>query len=191
MFGMPFGFKTWAFALLILLIIFGGVKAVVTSRRAKNKPKTPTPASWKSYLKGQGVVLCSFLFLGISLGWISSYFHPSQGTITKGGKLIEYRHIDLTQGPFYKDLDTEHCSSVTIVTSASAPENGVGTVTIYAEDEGSHKSAITRLDTLITSWSRWEVDSPPKRLSISVTGATKTGTSSATQVELLIYLTPE
>ncbi|HEX4606296.1 MAG TPA: hypothetical protein VH724_20005 [Candidatus Angelobacter sp.] len=189
--------KITVLAAVILVIVLIAVVIIVKKRSPQNqasggskKTSGSAAASWKSYLKLQGLVLCGFLFLGAFLGWISAFFGPVKGQITSGGKLVEYRNLDLSQHPVYEDIDTENYSSIMIVTKTTVPEKGEATLVIYGDGGTSGKGEIRRLNSVANSWSRWEQANPSKHVSISIRGSEQSGVIPATQADIIVYLMP-
>jgi hypothetical protein len=181
-----FGLSNWILAFVVLGVIVALVVIRVLFRRLGNN--LTSSRSWKSYLKGQGALLFISLFLGGGLAWLSSAFGPAQGKLWKGGQLIEFRDINPSEHAVYEDIDVEKFSEITIMTRTTAPENGSATVTIYVDQNGSVNGQINSIDSVATTWSRWDRHNESKhmRLVVAPSGATP-----ATKVNVLVYLAPK
>ncbi len=181
-----FGLSNWilTFLALGLIIVFVLVR-VLLGKLGRNLTSS---RAWKSYLKGQGALLFVFLLLGGGLAWLSSAYGPAQGKIWKGGQLIEFREINPSEHVVYEDIDIEKFSEITVLTKTTAPENGSATVTIYVDQNGSIDGHINSIDSVATSWSRWDRHNESKhmRLVVAPSGATP-----AAKVNVLVYLSPK
>jgi hypothetical protein len=187
--------RTWVavgtIALAVLLTILFIWRRRHDSQSAKfMRMSDSSIASWKQYLKGQGIMLCGFLILGAGVGWISVHFGSVPGRNTKGGKLIEYRKLDLTQHEIYAEMDVEHYAAVTIIATVTQPSNGAAVVRVYGDSPAGGKSEINHLDSIAGSWSRWEQTNYSTHLSLIVAGAAQPGSPPATEADVLVYLTP-
>jgi hypothetical protein len=185
--------KTELFALIAFVVLGAiAVTLMAVNKRLKRKQlqsvSASSGASWKAYLKFQGIVLCGFLFLGVSLGWVSVFFSPLKGQIKKGGKLIEYRNLDLSQHPVYEELDIENYSTITIMTKTIAPENSEAILMIYGNGGATDKNEITHLESSASSWSQWDQTNPTKHISLSIKKSERPGIIPATQADVLVYL---
>ncbi len=149
-------------------------------------------AQWRLYLKGQFLMLSMSLVFGGSLASLSAYFGPAQGKISKGVQLIEFDKLNPTDHPIYEEINVENYSTITVLTKTTAPPNGSALVTIYADqgDATIEKSAVKHFDSVATSWSRWDQQNSSKRISLVVTPSTQPNTAAATEVQVLVYLTP-
>lgn len=153
----------------------------------------PNSSMWRSYLKGQFLMLFMSLVIGGAFASLSAYFGPAQGKTSLGVQLIQFDKLNPTDHPIYEEINVENYSAITVLTKTSAPPNGSALVTIYA-DQGSaamEKSAVKRFDSVATSWSRWDQQNSSKRISLVITPPTQSNTASATEVEILVYLTPK
>jgi hypothetical protein len=149
-------------------------------------------AQWRSYLKGQFLMLSMSLVLGGGLASLSAYFGPTQGKISKGVQLIEFDKLNPTDHPIYEEINVENYSTITVLTKTTAPPNGSAMVTIYADqgDAALEKSAVRHFDSVATSWSRWDQQNSSKRISLVVTPSPQPNTAAATEVQILVYLSP-
>ncbi len=147
-------------------------------------------ATWKSYLKGQGMILFVFLLLGGTAAF-SSWKTISVEQSLEGGKLIEYRNLNASEHPVYENLDVENYSEVTILAKASDPEHSTATLTIYSDDGNDTSDKIKRMECVSGSWTRWEHKNSTKHLRLIVQSSPLEGLPAPTNIDVLIYLTPE
>jgi hypothetical protein len=183
------GLSKWALLLVALSAIV--VLALLWLLSKKLGKNLSSSRSWKSYLGGQGALLFIFLLLGGGLAWLSSALGPAQGKIRKGGQLIELREINPSEHPVYEDIDVEKFSEMTVMTRATAPENGSATVTIYLDQNGSAAAGqINSVDSVATSWSRWDQRNESKHLRLVVAPSNYAGAIPASKVNILVYLSP-
>jgi hypothetical protein len=175
----------------VIAAVFATILLVRRNRGQKQRKMSGVggpSTSWKSYLKLQGLVLCGFLLLGAFIGWVSAYWGPIEGRIVTGGKLVEFRNLDLSQHSVYEDLDVENYSGITIVTKATSPEKGVATLFIYADNGRRAEMPIRELESIADSWSRWDQEHPGKHISLTLRGSQRSGVIPATQADILVYL---
>jgi heme A synthase len=180
---------TIAFAVLLTIFFIWRRRRANQSGKSMNMSDASI-ASWKQYLKGQGVMLCGFLILGGAVGWVSVHFGSVPGRNTNSGKLIEYRKLDLSQHEIYEEMDVEHYAAVTVMATVTQPSNGAAVVRIYGDSATGGKSEINHLDSVSGSWSRWEQTNYSTHLSLIVAGSAQPGSPPATEADVLVYLTP-
>ncbi len=181
--------KTFIVIVVLAVLILAGLLRIFFRKLGKNMPSS---VSWRLYLKGQGLMLFMFLLIGGGLASFSAYFGPVQGKVSKGVQLIEFDKLNPTEHPIYEEINVENYSNITVLTRTNAPPNGSAMVAIYA-DQGTaagDKSAVKRFDSVATSWSRWDQQNSSKRISLVITPATEPNTASATEVQILVYLSP-
>jgi hypothetical protein len=157
------------------------------------RPKTPTSLeAWKSYLGGQGLILLGFLALGGLLGGVTVWFGPSMRSSSRGGQLIEYRQLDPSSHIVYKeDQNVENYSHITVFTRATEPSNGSATVAIFRSRAGQTDGDVAHIESVFSSWERLDLENSYASMRVVVEPPMKAGTVSATQVDVLIYLTPK
>ena len=193
--------KTFIAIVVLLVLVLLALLRIFFRKLGKNLPGS---VSWRQYLKDQGLVLFMFLLkrqglvlfmfllIGGGLASFSAYFGPVQGKVSKGVQLIEFDKLNPTEHPIYEEINVENYSNITVFTRTNAPPNGSAMVAIYADQRtaAADKSAVKRFDSVATSWSRWDQQNSSKRISLVVTPATEPNTASATEVQILVYLSP-
>jgi hypothetical protein len=174
-----------ALLLLVALLVRGFFRKL-----GKNLPNSDP---WRTYLKGQFLMLSMFLVIGGGLASLSAYFGPAQGKISKGVQLIPFDKLNPTDKPIYEEINVENYSYITVLTKTTAPPNGSALITIYADqgDATVEKSAVKHFDSVATTWSRWDQQNSSKRISLVVAPPVQPNTASATEVQVLVYLTPK
>jgi hypothetical protein len=174
-----------ALLLLVALLVRGFFRKL-----GKNLPNSDP---WRTYLKGQFLMLSMFLVIGGGLASLSAYFGPAQGKISKGVQLITFDKLNPTDKPIYEEINVENYSYITVLTKTTAPPNGSALITIYADqgDATVEKSAVKHFDSVATTWSRWDQQNSSKRISLVVAPPVQPNTASATEVQVLVYLTPK
>jgi hypothetical protein len=178
--------------ILIIILVIAVVLEIIRKVLKRKGIKMPvTVRTWKSYLTGQGAILLGFLALGGSVAWASAYYGPLQGKVSKGGQLIEYRQLNPSEHIVYEDQNVEGYSHITVLTRTTAPQNGSATVTIYGDQNEGSKGEFMRIESVSTSWSRWDQENSNKHISLIIEPSPQKGAVSATQVDVLIYLTPK
>ena len=151
----------------------------------------PTTVAWSEYLWGQGTLLILCLLAGGGLAWLSVTYGPYPGRISKGGQLVKFENLDPSQHPVYQDVDVENYAEISVFTKTGMPANGSATVTIYLDHGLAGNLEIGRLDSEATAWSRWGQANAGKRMSLVATAPTQAGAIPATQVDILVYLSPK
>lgn len=187
MFGISWAsLETSAIVVLAAAMLYFGIRALL--RRIDRKLPTST-STWKSYLTGQGTLLFGFLLMGAILAAVASYFGPSEGRISKDGRLIEYRQLNPSDHAIYEEQDVTNYRAIEVLTRTTAPQNGSAALTIYADAKGGGKQEISRMESVCDSWSRWERTNSSKHITLKLTnGGTGPG---ATSVDVLLFLFPE
>jgi hypothetical protein len=155
------------------------------------KTLQPTTITWSQYLKGQGALLFFFLLIGGGFAWLSVTYGPYPGRVSKGGQLLKFESLDPSQHPVYQEVDVEKYSEISVFTKSESPANGSATVTIYLDHGDTGKLEFGQLESEATAWSRWNQASTGKRMSLVVGAPTQSGAIPATQVDILVYLTPK
>lgn len=147
--------------------------------------------TWRLYLRGQGTVLFLFLLGGISLSWgswILSRYEPEIRGIDEGGRLAEFRDVNPSEQPVYKEVEAKGYRRITVMTRTTTPENATATVTLYDDQDGKTKGEIKRIDAVGSGWSRWDHDNANRNLSLVIESPSQPGDSKATKVDVLVYL---
>lgn len=146
--------------------------------------------AWRAYVLGQGLVLFTYLLIGIALAGIGSYFGPLIGKVETGGKLIEYRHVDLTKGPVVKEYqDVANFSHMTVFTKTITPDNSMAMVTILGVPRIGTGPDAKRIESSST-WSRWDQQSNYSGIRVVAEPAAQAGATGASQVDILVYVDP-
>ncbi len=185
------GLSTTTLIYIAIAVVVLGVILVKGFFRKLGK-NLPNSDPWRMYLKGQFLMLFMFLVIGGGLASLSAYFGPAQGKISKGVELIPFDKLNPNDHPIFEEINVENYSYITVLTKTTAPPNGSALVTIYADqgDATVEKSAVKHFDSIATTWSRWDQQNSSKRISLVVTPPTQPNTASATEVQVLVYLTP-
>jgi hypothetical protein len=169
------------------IIIFALVAIKVIASRLGLKIPAEV-GTWKSYLTGQGMILFVFLVLGGGLAWASSYYGPHQGKVSQGGQLIEFRQLNPSEHVLYERQNVENYSQITVLTRTISPQNGSATIIIYGDQDEENKVEIKRIESISTSWSRWDQENSNKHINLIIEPSSQQGATSATQVDVLLFL---
>src|ERR1051325_1721866 len=92
------------------IVVLAGIASYFAIRRFFRKIGRKLPSStssWRSYLRGQGTLLLGFLLIGGLLASVSSRFGPWEGKTSKGGRVIEYSHLNPSEHVVYEEQDVE------------------------------------------------------------------------------------
>ncbi len=149
----------------------------------------PSTITWSQYLKGQGLLLFFFLLLGSGSAWFSVRYGPYPGKISKG-QLRTFDKLDPSQHPVYEDVDIENYTQVSVFTRIEAPANGSATLTIYLDHGDNGKLEVSNLESEAATWSRWDQTVAGKHMSLVAGPPTRSGSVSATQMDILVFLSP-
>lgn len=145
--------------------------------------------SWKSYLRGQGAILLSFLLIGGLGAGVTVRYGPSLRNLSRGGKLLEYRAVDPSVRMVYGAAENiENYSALTVFTRAVRPDQASAIVSILRSRNGETSGDITSVESISTSWTRLELQNSSARMRLVVEPPTNPRSVPATQVEVLIYL---
>jgi len=178
---------------LLIALVLGITVAIVLIRRGFSglKKNLLSSITWGQYFKGQGSLLILITLAGAATAGGSSYF-GKRITVTKGVQLQEFR-LNPADHPAFQELNVEQYSNITILARTSAPENGSAIVSVFSDqnDVSGSRYEVQRMDSVSSSWSRWDQSSPGKRLSLVISPPTDPGLTSATEVEIRAYLSPK
>jgi len=170
-----------------VLIIGIGVFLIILLKRGGRK--TTSTATWRSYLKDQGILLFVFLSSGGLLASIFSYFGPEGGDTSKGGQLFEYHQLNPTERVIYEEQDVEAYHHITVLARTMAPQNSSAIVAIYGDPKGETERKISQIEAVANSWSRWDQKKNScKRITLKI--ANSGSLTGATQVDVLLYVFP-
>lgn len=181
----------WAIAIgsavLVAIVLF--LSRGMLRRFAKNIESSKT---WLRYIKGQGVLLSIFLVLGWTAAWGSTRLGPSHGRTVQHVRMIAFDSLSPVERAF-RDIDTDNYATVTILANTVEPQNGVATISIYAERGGvpSTTSEVHRLTSVADSWSRWDQPVFGQRMRLLVGPPTEQNTATASRVRVVVYLSPK
>jgi hypothetical protein len=202
----------WIVGLAVFGILLLGA---IWLRKQQNKDQRQSIGlqSWTAYVKGQGIVLFSFLILGAAVASGFVYLGPVRSEEPEtGGVLLEPRRVVLDQQrPIYtKRLGrVDRYRRITILTrtitesqanaaSGDADEKpagavqtdsaGIATITVHRTLGQGVNDEIRRIESTSEAWTRWEEDRPKGELSLIIEPGT--GSPARTFVELIIYFTP-
>jgi hypothetical protein len=174
------------FLLLLLVISFFWRKI-----RKFGRSKPDSINSWWDYLRGQFLFLATSLVVGIGWACITFGFGPAHGKTSEGMQIIDYGVLELTDTLVLEEADVEHFSRVSVMAKTLKPENGSATVILYGDAQDGHKPEIGRIKTVASSWNRWDQSNTGKRLSIVVGDPSAPAAVPATQIHLLVSLSPK
>jgi glycerate kinase len=145
-------------------------------------------------MRGQGTLLSLALVAGILLSWGSwaiARYLPGSSTIAAGGNLTEFRSLDPSEHPVYEQVAAKAFRHITILTKTAAPEGSSATITVFDDQDGDRKSQIQQLSSASATWTRWDHQNANRDISLVVESSATSGAPKATNVEVLIYLSPE
>jgi hypothetical protein len=186
---MPNNRSTWIIAIVVgIIVVLAIVRAVLGPNWRRIFSSIKISRWWV-----QGALLSGRLLIGMAVAGISFYYGPplAKSKISKGGQLIEkYRKLNLREQTQHLELNVENYSRITVFTRTTAPENSSATVTILGFRDRGTNGEINRIES-ISSWSSWDQEDPNSNLRIVVEPLARAGTIPATEVDVLIYLTPK
>lgn len=172
--------------LLVALIAMWGEFIKFFNKLRKSLAEDTT--TWKSYLRGQGILLFGFLLIGGALSWVSFWKAPPTIKVITGGQLLEFRQLNPSEKPVYEDIDVGNYSEITVLTKTNAPQNGSAVVTLYPDEQGLRKIQVKQIEGVTASWTKLEEENFSKHISIVAGRSTRTGSQPATQLDILVYL---
>lgn len=100
----------------------------------------------------QTLLLLLFLSLGAGLALISSFFARQASTSKVGGKLIEYRKLELPGNAITKRENVKDFGEFSVLTKTIEPENAFARVVIYGISDNGSATEIQRIDQVSSSW---------------------------------------
>lgn len=150
----------------------------------------PDLIAWRKYLSVQGALLFCSLVLGGVFAWVAVAYGPYPGKVSNEGQLLKFENLDPSQHPVYEEVDVEKYSQISVFTKTGMPANGSATVTIYLDHGAGGKLEYGQLDSEATAWSRWDQAIAGKRMSLVAGPPTRSGAIPATQMDILVYLSP-
>jgi hypothetical protein len=129
-----------------------------------------------------------FLLGGAALGWVSIRFLGEQNSQrTDQIKLAEYRQVNLPGQPVYEQVDSGGYTRLTIYAKAAAPQASTVDIRVIGDDNQPGKQASMVFQAGFAAWTR--VDEPITAQHLTfIVGDTGTGTSKATQADVLVFL---
>jgi hypothetical protein len=87
-------------------------------------------------------------------------------------------------------VNIETYSEVSVLTKVEAPVNASAMVTIYLDLGEPGELELGHPDSEAASWSRWSQAIAGKRISLVAASPNRPGAVPATQVDVLVYLSP-
>jgi hypothetical protein len=149
--------------------------------------------AWRKYLSVQGAMLVLSLVLGGAIAWVGFAKGPyaGAGKITEGGQLLKFENLDPSQHPVYEEVNVRDYSEISIFTKTGAPANGSATVGIYIEQGDAARPEFGHLNSRSSGWSGWRQANAGKHMSLVVGPPSQPGANAATQVDILVYLSPK
>jgi hypothetical protein len=151
----------------------------------------PDLDTWRTYLGVQGALLALSLAMGGAIAWIGVANGPYPGRPSTGGQLVKFENLDPSQHPVYQEVDVANYSEISVLTKTGAPANSSATVAIYLDHGDAAKLEFGHLDSESNGWSRWTQANTGKHMSLVVGPPTRAGAVPATQVDILVYLSPK
>jgi len=182
-------YPLYAWPIFVAALIGAGVLGLLFRKLGTNL--RPSTVAWSQYLKGQGALLFFFLFIGIGSAWLSVTYGPYPGRVSKGGQLHQFGPLDPSTHPVDQEIDVENYSQISVFTTTKSPENGSAIVTIYLDHGEGGKFEIGQLDSAAKSWSRWDQANAGKHMSLVASAPTRPGAIPATELEIVVYLSPK
>lgn len=126
--------------------------------------------SWRSYIRGQGVLLFGCLVLGGAFGWLTMRYGQPNTDVASGWKVIEYRQLSIGEQAVYEDLDLSgynHISFYAKVTSSPGTKLNVRAIPIDATLGDRNLS----FDIDDSSWSRGDGQISAKHLTFAISNS--------------------
>ena len=182
-------YQQWAWFIFVASVLAAVLLWFLFHKLGKNL--RPTTFTWGQYLRGQGALLLFFLLVGGGFARLSVSYGPYPGRISKGGQLVKFENLDPSQHPLYQEVDVENYSEISVFTKAESPANGSAIITIYLDRGEAGQRELGHLDTEAVAWSRWDQATTGKRMSLVAAPPTGPGTIPATQLDILVYLSPK
>lgn len=170
---------------LLALMLIPAVRRLWSRQRSFFKQQH-TADTWKSYLRGQGLILFGFLIVGSLLGLLSFRLGPSIPRVVADGELIEIRDVDPSQQPVFEEREMGSYTHLMLLARTTAPENGGAAITLYGQEAGGSWGLMQRMQA-ISRWSKMERGSFPRRLVIVVDRPAGGTSIAATRVDVLLY----
>ena len=181
--------RTILFIIVGVLILLGIIRAILQILGVRMPSSVD---SWRSYLRGQGAVVMIFLIIGGAGAGLSFYYMPSIRQLSRGGQLLEYRNRNPNEQIVYEKTENiESYSRLTVFTRAIDPPNSSATVTLIRSRGGESAGDIIRLESLSSSWMRLDQENSYTNMRVIIEPPMQAGTVTATQVDVLVYLTPK
>lgn len=173
----------------IVLIVIGGFfligfLAALVRKLGIKIPTTVDP--WKTYVRGQGVLLLLFLVIGGVSAGVSVYFSPYLKNLNDVGQVKEY-HIDPSKQALYQE-NIQSYSRLILFARAAEPAASSARITLFRNRSGE-TGDIQRIENVSSStWTRVDLDNAYSDLGLMVEPPAQAGAVPATQVDVFIYL---
>jgi hypothetical protein len=120
---------------------------------------------------------------------LANYLGPHEGTVSKNGRVIEYRQSNPSEHVVYEEQDVEHYRRVALLARTVAPQNGSATVVIYNDPKGGGPQEVSRMPVGADSWSEWsQPENSGKHMTWKIMNGSGIG---ATQVDVVVVVFPE
>jgi hypothetical protein len=186
---MPFYMNTKLLATIAGIAIVVAIIAVAIFKKLRIALYAfAVKVKWKSFLRGQGTILSAFLFFGAALGWVSIRFFGENTSQTKDQiQLVEYRQLNIAAQPVYEYLDSGGYTQLTVYAKATAPQASKVSIRVIAEDEKPGTQGSIVFQGTDTAWSRLDEKISTQHLTLII-GDSGTGTTKATQADVLVFL---
>lgn len=137
------------------------------------------------------LLLILFIMLGAVVAGSGIFVGARTSHIAAGGKLIEYRALALAGSPVITPyVETAGYATLSVVTKAISPANGLAIVTVYGSRNGTSDVELQRIDSHDSSWTRWEQTIAYPRLRVTVEDPLPGEATPAGRVDVLLYLSP-
>jgi hypothetical protein len=187
---MPFYLNAKLLAMMVGIVIV--VVIVVIAIHKKLGVTLPaSAATWKSFLRGQGTILFAFLLFGAALGWVSIRFFGEQTSQVKYQvQLVEYRQLNIAAQPVYEYLDSGGYTQLTIYAKATDPQASTVSIRVIAGDEKTGTQGSMVFQGTDSAWSRLDEKISAQHLTLII-GDGSTGTTKATQADVLVFLSKQ
>jgi hypothetical protein len=103
-------------------------------------------------LVSQFLFLLLFLLLGVGVARLGLSYGPSIIRLKVGGKLIEYRKLELVGGSIVKRENVKDFAEFSVLTKTMEPENAFAKLVVYGIRDNGSAVEIQRLDSVSSSW---------------------------------------